>query len=282
MNKVLSMFALNLLPRGQRLLAPVLTALILSGAASAQVTYTYTGNVFQYFSCGLSSSGNGTAGCQNEPAPGNPLTTYTATDKVTATLTFTSALPANMPFGDVTSLPGFQLSLSDGQQTLTSVAHPTLTTVKVSTDANGNINSWEVFIDAGNPADSSIQTNNFSGVVIDQGVLACCDPQISGNLALNFSAGSWSNGSATPSGMVMNLMQSLSDPALGLTTGQINSLMDKLNNVLLSIQAGADKQAINQLNAFVSSVQSSEKNGKVSQSTASTLTQDASGIIAVL
>jgi hypothetical protein len=86
----------------------------------------------------------------------------------------------------------------------------------------------------------------------------------------------------TPAQMVSSLITLLSSPSLGLTSGEISSLTDKLNNVLASIQAGLNKQAINQLNAFLSSVQSSLKTGKISASTAATLTAAANAIIAVL
>lgn len=256
---------------------------LLAPAARAQATYNYTGNVFQYFSCGPASPGPGTEGCLYDPAPGNLLTSYTATDKVTATLTFDAALPANMPLQDVRSVSGFQLTLNDGHQTLTSAAYPGGTVAEVSTDASGQINSWEIYIAAGGALDNEIVTFNFSGDVIDQGVLACCDPTVQGNLALNFSSpGSWSSGTVSPPQMATDLLNSLSDPSLGLTTGQISSLTDKLDNVLLSMQAGLNKQAINQLNAFISSVQSSEKTGKISALTASTLIGSASAIIAAL
>jgi len=87
---------------------------------------------------------------------------------------------------------------------------------------------------------------------------------------------------ATPAQMVSNLIGQLSNPTLGLTSGQANSLDDKLNNALLSIQQGQTRQAINQLNAFINSVQTSVKNGKISVSTAQTLTDAANAVIAAL
>lgn len=79
-----------------------------------------------------------------------------------------------------------------------------------------------------------------------------------------------------------NLLTSLSDPALALTSGQINSLGDKLTNAIQSILAGQNKQAINQLSAFISAVQTQWKNGKMSSATAATLTNAANAIIATL
>ena len=79
-----------------------------------------------------------------------------------------------------------------------------------------------------------------------------------------------------------NLLASLSDPGLALTQGQVSSLSTKLSDALLSIQAGANKRAVNQLNSFVSAVQVQWKNGKMSSTTAATLTGAANAIIAVL
>ena len=79
-----------------------------------------------------------------------------------------------------------------------------------------------------------------------------------------------------------NLLVSLSDPALALTSGQINSVSDKLTNAIQSIQTGQNKQAINQLTAFISAVQTQWKIGKVSSATAATLIDAANAIIATL
>jgi hypothetical protein len=92
--------------------------LLLGGRASAQVSYQYTGNQFNLFSCGTNSTDNGTTDCST-PGP-NANTSYSASNFVTATLTVTSALPPNLNFQSVTGLPGFQVTMSDGQQTLSS------------------------------------------------------------------------------------------------------------------------------------------------------------------
>jgi probable HAF family extracellular repeat protein len=78
------------------------------------------------------------------------------------------------------------------------------------------------------------------------------------------------------------LTQLLSDPALALTDGQVNSLTDKLTNAFNSIRQGFNKQAINQLTALINSVQTWVKNGKITSTTAATLTAAAKAIIAVL
>jgi len=82
--------------------------------------------------------------------------------------------------------------------------------------------------------------------------------------------------------MVSALITKLSDPSLGLTAGQISSFTEKLNNALASIQARLNKQAGNQLNGFLNSVQPSLKTGKISATTAATLTSAANQIIAAL
>jgi len=168
--------------------------------AIAQVSYQYTGNPFTLFSCGPSGSG-GTLLCPNAPAPGNPHTSYTATDHVTATLVFSSALPPNLDYQDITTVPGFQLTMNDGHQTLvTGTASGRFPIAKVSTDASGNIiGPWLLVINVGNTADSGIASENEPPVnpfVQDQGTLACCDPNPPGDIAINqHNAGVWSPGS---------------------------------------------------------------------------------------
>jgi hypothetical protein len=257
-----------------------------SSIAAAQATYSYTGNPFTFFSCGPNGADTATMACSGEPAPGNTLTSYKATDHVTATLTLASPLGPNFAFADVRGLPGFALTLNDGEHT---VATP-LTAgegmfASVSTDASGNINQWRLAINTGGVENGGVVTFDFSDIngshVFDQGVLACCDPVVSGNLAENFGLpGTW--GGASPATGVTNLTNMVSNPSLGLTAGQISSLTDKLNNALASIEAGQNKQAINQLNAFINSVQSSVNTRKISAETGATLIAAAQAIIAAL
>lgn len=256
-------------------------AILSSTAAFAQATYNYTGNVFTLFSCGPSPDNTATQDCST-PAPTNSFTSYIATDKVTATLTLSSALPANFAIADVSTLPGFQLTMNDGQHTVTNAESAGMA-VEVGTDATGQINQWRVFINTGGTLNGGISTINKGTSILDEGTLACCDPYVSGNLALNFSMpGTWSGGTPSPAAAVTNLESMLTNPLLGLTAGQISSLTDKLNNALASINAGQNKQAINQLNSFISSVQSSVKTGKMSPQTGTTLTNAANAIIAML
>lgn len=255
-------------------------------SAFAQAVYTYTGNPFTLFSCGPSVDPNtgavtGTLDCST-PAPTNPNTSYVVTDRVTATLTFTNLLPASMPLTEISGLAGFQLTMNDGQHTV-AYGDAVGRITKVATDASGQITQWQLVLNTGGTANGGIDTINFGTNIVDIGVLACCDPTVQGNLALNLSMpGTWSSGAPSPATLTTNLIGTVSNPLLGLTSGQVNSLTDKLNNALASIQAGLNKQAINQLNAFVSSVQTYLKNGKVSTQTATTLTNAANAIIAAL
>jgi hypothetical protein len=261
-----------------------------SERAAAQATYSYTGNPFTFFSCGPNADDTATLDCSAAPAPGNPHTSYTATDHVTVTLTLDSALGPNFAYSDIRNLSGFLLTLNDGEHTVSTPLTPGEGLfASVGTDANGNINQWRLGINTGGALNGGITTFDFtddSGThVFDAGTLACCDPTVPGNLAINFSMpGSWTGGSSppTPTASVNNLIGVISNPSLGLTSGQISSLTDKLDNVLASIQAGQLKQAINQLNSFINSVQSSVKTGKISAQTGTTLVNAANAIIAAL
>jgi hypothetical protein len=204
---------------------------------AAQTSYHYTWKPFTFFSCGPSSPGPGTLDCPNDPAPGNPLTSYTATDHVTATLTFTSPLAPLLNYQDVSALPGFKLTMNDGHQILST---PGSVIAKVSTDAGGQIiGPWLLVINAANAADSGIASENeppVQPVVQDQGTLACCDPTIQGDIALNQQlAGTWDNtNQKTPVQMVTDLIiviQQMNIPKQG------TSFTDKLQQVSTDITA---------------------------------------------
>ncbi len=275
-------------PRAFVWMAMACVASVLSARPAVAQVYQYQGNPFTSFSCGPSPSGN-TGSCST-PAPTNTYTSYLATDSVSATLTFTSPLGPNFSYADVSGRPGFQLILSDGHQVVsTPIGAGQGLFAEVSTDATGQIDHWRLVINTGGTLNGGVNTRNFSDIngahVIDQGVLACCDPTVSGNLAANFGTpGTWSGGSGNPSpaSLVSSLINVVSDPLLGLTSGQVSSLTDKLNKALASIQAGQNKQAINQLQAFINAVQSSLKTGRISAQTAATLTAAANAIIALL
>jgi hypothetical protein len=89
------------------------------GSARADVIYTYTGNNFT-----------------------RVVSPYTTSDHVTATLTYATALPANLP---LTSEIPIAYSFSDGVQTINAPI-PTLFAllVLVSTDGAGVIRQWQV------------------------------------------------------------------------------------------------------------------------------------------
>jgi len=256
-------------------------------AAYAQTNYSYVGNAFVYFSCGPNPNGPGDIGCLNDPAPGNPDTSYIATDHVTATLTLDSPLPANFSYSDVRALPGFHLTMNDGQHTVTN-ANAVGMFAEVSTDALGHIALWRFVINTGGTLNGGISTyhwTNPSGDTFtqDMGTLSCCSPTVLGNFAQIINApGTWNGGSPNPVTLTNDLLILLSNPSLGLTAGQINGLSDKLNNALASMAAGALKQAVNQLQAFVNAVQASLKTGKISPQTATTLVNAANAIIALL
>jgi len=226
-----------------------------SHTLSAQATYQYTGNPFTFFSCGPSSPGPGTLDCPNDPAPGNTLTSYTATDHVSATLSFNTPLPANLSYQDVSTLSGFLLSMTDGHQNLSTATHPAGIIAKVSTDGGGNIiGPWLLVINVGNAADSGISSENEPPVlpfVQDQGTLACCDPTVTGDIALNqHAAGIWGSGAPTPSQQVATLITAITQmsvPKLG------TSLIDKLNQVLTDISS-QNGLACSDLSAFLNQV----------------------------
>lgn len=268
-------------------LAAGLVALLGAQAAAAQAVYRYTGHPFTFFSCGPTLAGDATMACSNDPAPGNTLTSYLATDSVTMTLTLDSPLPASMALTDVRSLPGFAVSMNDGHQTVTIPDAIGGFFAEVETDASGQISQWRFVLNTGFPNNGGVSTVNriFNGspAVHDQGVIACCDPTIHGDLAENFNMpGTWSNGAPSPAAATTSLINLLASPSLQLTAGLVASLTDKLDHVLASIQAGSSKQAINQLGAFVNAVQTAQKTNKISAQSAQTLVDAAKAITAML
>ncbi|MGA3188681.1 MAG: hypothetical protein ABSF22_16370 [Bryobacteraceae bacterium] len=94
-----------------------LVLLLVPAALPAAVTYTYTGNHFNTILFG---------------------TTYTTSDSVSITLTFNTALAANLAFSSVTPV---SFAISDGIHTLTSSSYdPTVTGFQVGTNASRAIN----------------------------------------------------------------------------------------------------------------------------------------------
>lgn len=260
---------------------------ILAGAALAttlpavaQAVYTYSGNPFTLFSCGPSSGGMGTALCST-PAPLNPNTSYTATDRVTATLTVASPLPPNLPLGDVRSYAGFRLTMSDVRHAVDDTMAVGMA-AEVATDASGRIAQWRLIINTGGLDNGGIASQN-AAFISDSGTLRCCDPTVAGDLARNANLpGTWTSGPPAPAALLVSLRNLVASPELMLTAGQVASLSDKLNNALASVQAGLNKQAINQLNAFIGAVDTARKTGKMGSATAATLVAAARAIILLL
>jgi hypothetical protein len=283
-------FAKNVL-QSPRLRGPlqagVLSAVALIGlalssqAALAQTSYDYKGNPFNLFSCGPNEDNTATMDCST-PAPANTFTSYTATDFVSATLTLDSPLGANFTLQDVRTLPGFALIVNDGQHTVTNLDAVGMF-AEVSTDASGQINQWRLVLNTGGTDNGGISTINSGASVFDQGTLACCDPTVSGNLALNFSMpGIWSGGAVSPAAAVTNLINVLANPSLGLNRPQITSFTAVLRSALRSINAGRNRLAIAQLNAFSAEVWIARRINRISASTANTLITAAQAIVALL
>lgn len=157
--------------------------LLISGTATADVKYEYTGRNFDTFS--------------------NP-TSYRNSDRVTATVRLTSPLPPNLVLQDIRALPGFSLTMSDGQQTLTPTSAG-YTEAIVSTDSTGQIvGPWSVFINCCNYPNNFITALNYPNVrgIADQGALSHPTglfPNIPTDLAQRIGLpGSWSDAIAVP------------------------------------------------------------------------------------
>jgi MYXO-CTERM domain-containing protein len=106
-------------------------ALLDLSAANANVILTYTGNDFNTFSPTLGS-------------PGQP---YTATDKVTASITLANPLGDNL---NLKSEIPLAFSISDGQQTLANTTPGIFfrsLSFEFSTNASGTIIGWNVYVD---------------------------------------------------------------------------------------------------------------------------------------
>jgi hypothetical protein len=127
-------------------------------AQADPVTYDYLGHVFNF--CGF--------GC-DENAPAN-----WETDRIVASVTFDSALPANMPFQDMYSSPSLVAwSIGDLLNfiTLSSAAGDILqvppeispSPLMLGTDQDGNINAWVMGF--GFPEDSELNDVNELGTL---------------------------------------------------------------------------------------------------------------------
>ncbi len=117
------------------------------GAQAAPITYTYTGNT-------LVTLGT------NDPR------TYV----ITVSLTFSAALASSLPYGDVSPI---NYAISDGWATITETTPNYDFLIRVSTDATGAINKWNILTQApfADNTQNHISTQETSGV--------CCSNLIS-------------------------------------------------------------------------------------------------------
>ena len=95
--------------------------------ASGSATYTYTGQDFTFIAGGAGSD-------------------YTTSDFVSGSFTVSTALADSLPLENIQSDPGFAFSFSDGTQTFTNLVHPPGVLFQIQTDANGNVEYWNIEI----------------------------------------------------------------------------------------------------------------------------------------
>jgi len=104
-------------------------------------TYTYSGHGFKLFECATSPNPD----CAN-PGPGNP---YKTSNSITASLTLASPLENNLGPTDITGRAGFQLTLNDGQNTLSPGGQQCCVSAWVTTNASGEITTWFLAVSNG-------------------------------------------------------------------------------------------------------------------------------------
>lgn len=217
--------------------------------ANAQVLYEYTGNGFSTFT----------------PLAGS---SYTGTDHVRATLTFTLPLPPNLDQVDVTGFPGFGLTLTDGHQELvfSSAIVNDQSVASVSTDADGLITEWKLFIlccdDAGEEeAWKSIFTSGgIDALDADYAYLSQPSPSyddapMDGG-ARYLGPGTWSTAQVVAAEEITDgLIDDVDDlVALGLNHGQATAMTRLLINARRSMERGRDQAACVQFRSFIDRV----------------------------
>jgi hypothetical protein len=122
--------------------------------ALATAVYSYTGNVYT-------------------SASGSPsFMPFTTSMFMSATLTFDTALSANLAFGDVSGLAGFALELDDGSFLQPRNHDDSVVdsfVAEVATDAMGEISQWRLQINIGSvfTVGHVLGTHNFSGGATD-------------------------------------------------------------------------------------------------------------------
>lgn len=130
----------------QQLLAGAVSFLLLGGllpSAQAMVTYSYTGNAFNTALLGV----------------------YDTSNFVTIDLSLDAALGADFGVASVTGLPGFSISASDGEQSLSAPVVLAL----IGTDATGAIDHW--IIQIGSNSGGPFILSEVQGQPTDRGFL---------------------------------------------------------------------------------------------------------------
>lgn len=181
-----------------------IAALIMASTASAQVTYSYTGNRFLYIGgcCGVSN--------------------------VSGSFTVSSALAANTTYNLVGAILNYHFS--DGRTIWTPSNYPggptppfgTANEFTVSTDASGNITSWQINIVSNSPA--ALITTQSLDFAVGGGVLDAT------NVYGNYNAYSFAPGN--PNGQ-------RGVPGTWTSTGASISCADVINNSIVKPSGGS-------------------------------------------
>jgi hypothetical protein len=120
---------------------PTSAATVGTWTATTTYSYLYRGHHFTTFKCGTGTD------CTTPGVSGNP---YTTSNSVTATLTLASPLSiSNGPLQNVSSYPGFQLTISDGQVSDTEISGCSSCSAWVVVDTGGNIVAWYLQVPTG-------------------------------------------------------------------------------------------------------------------------------------
>ncbi len=118
--------------------------------AAVAFEYRYEGNVFDQFSCA------GTVICGTSDPD---FTSYDSNHRVRASIVVDQPLGSNLALQDITGLPGFNLAISDGLQTLSFPNE-----IFVSTDDSGHIiGPWSVISNGPVPPNNGVSTLNWPG-----------------------------------------------------------------------------------------------------------------------
>jgi PEP-CTERM motif len=148
-------------------------ALLDLSAAHANIILMYTGNDFNSFG----------------PDLGSPAQPYTATDRVTATITLASPLGDSFS-GSVTPL---EFNIADGLHTIsnTTTPFPTTATFDFMTDASGTITNWVVAV-ATTTVEIFTENNIIAERHIENDVGEILSTTLPASAAVGGSPGQWS------------------------------------------------------------------------------------------